>query len=118
MLLCHASNDNSLASLVWLQCIHAEEMPCVMLEGSDGKLLLAKREFKECSQILTDYSDLGKGIKWGLDTLTLVLMTLTVVGTWFCFVSLFLKSIKIMKWKKLMSIMTVDSILLHPRTLV
>lgn len=39
MLLCHASNDYSLASLVQLLGIHAEEMPCVMLEGSGGKLL-------------------------------------------------------------------------------
>ena len=72
---------------------------------------VAKWEFKDGHQMLTNYSAFEKGNKWGLDTVTSVLMTSTVVST-FLF-----QFKKLLKWKKLMSIMTTDSILHHPRTL-
>lgn len=39
MLLRRASNDNSLAPLVWQPSIQEEEKPREKLEGSDGKFL-------------------------------------------------------------------------------
>lgn len=42
---------------------------------------LPKQEFTECFQILMDYLYHKKGNKWGLDTLTSVLIIMTVVGT-------------------------------------
>lgn len=45
---------------------------------------VSKWEFKEYHQMITNYSSIGKGNKWGLDALTSVLMTSTEVSS-FCF---------------------------------